>query len=635
MHSRTPPLLTAWILWSSACAVTGWTLALTGNLGTRGYVVAVLVGVALVMAARGWLPKTAGQRSVPWRFRWRRFRRPAPLIFAVLAGGALVGGLIYAPNNYDALTYRVPRMLHWFAEGAWYWVKTPNYRVNIAAADSEWLLAPLYAFTHSDRLFFLPNFLSYLLLPGLVFSVFRLAGVRPRVAWFWMWLFPGGLCFVMQAGSIGNDLLAAVYALAALHYALRAREAGSVRHVWLAVLCAGLLTGSKVSNLPLLLPWAVAIWPALRVVRQQFAAAFAVCLVAAMVSFLPTAVLNHLHTGHWGGDPGNIANVQLKNPLVGLLGNGLLLAAQGTAPPLLPGAQKLEEWLYARLPAGVDQFIRRGYPRFDLGLSDIAKEEGAGLGFGVTIMALGSAVLALRRRQSGSRPAGSPGLWIGIAAWIAFAAYLGKMGSEATARLLAPYYAVVLIPLLLLPGQALLVRRRAWRGLALLAAASALCSLVLTPSRPLFPALTLIQRWASAWPGRPAIERVQRVYTVYRQRNDCLAPVCAHLPPQTREIGVAMTEDDSEMSLWRPFGSRRIRHLNEADLAHGGLPGPAWVIVRVNPLVLAQPTVEYLQRVISPSGGKIIAVERFAVKASHEPDQWAVVHFPAAAALGK
>ena len=43
-----------------------------------------------------------------------------------------------------------------------------------------------------------------------------------RAAWHWMWLMPTGYCFLLQAGSIGNDLFGAVFALAALDFALRA-----------------------------------------------------------------------------------------------------------------------------------------------------------------------------------------------------------------------------------------------------------------------------------------------------------------------------------------------------------------------------------------------------------------------------
>ena len=56
-----------------------------------------------------------------------------------------------------------------------------------------------------------------------MFSVFTRLGVRRRVAWSWMWLVPTGYCFLLQAGSIGNDLFGAPFALAAVDFALRAK----------------------------------------------------------------------------------------------------------------------------------------------------------------------------------------------------------------------------------------------------------------------------------------------------------------------------------------------------------------------------------------------------------------------------
>jgi hypothetical protein len=126
-----------------------------------------------------------------------------------------IGGALYRPSNYDALTYRLPRVLHWLAQEQWHWIHTANYRMNDRSCGFEWLTAPVVLATGSDRALFLINFISFLLLPGLVFSVFTRLGVRRRVAWHWMWLLPTGYNFLLQAGSIGNDSFAAVDALAA------------------------------------------------------------------------------------------------------------------------------------------------------------------------------------------------------------------------------------------------------------------------------------------------------------------------------------------------------------------------------------------------------------------------------------
>ena len=88
--------------------------------------------------------------------------------------------------------------------------------MNDRACGMEWLSAPVLLFTGSTRGLFLLNFLPFLLLPGLVFSIFTRLGVRARVAWQWMWLLPTGYNFILQAGGIANDTFPTVYALAAV-----------------------------------------------------------------------------------------------------------------------------------------------------------------------------------------------------------------------------------------------------------------------------------------------------------------------------------------------------------------------------------------------------------------------------------
>jgi hypothetical protein len=103
-------------------------------------------------------------------------------------------------------------------------------------------------FTKSDRGLFCST--SFPTAAGLLFSVTRL-GVRPTVAWHWMWLLPTGYNFLLRPAARAMT----VYALAAVDFGLRAWTSRPVQ-TWHALLAAALLTGAKASNLPLLLPWA-------------------------------------------------------------------------------------------------------------------------------------------------------------------------------------------------------------------------------------------------------------------------------------------------------------------------------------------------------------------------------------------
>ena len=194
-------LVKGWIWLSALAGLAGWSLSAIGQLNRTGY------ALFFAAAAGAWL---ACRRRWDWsRPDWpktlRRFRRPLPVAFAALAFLIFLGGAIYPPSNYDGLAYRVARVLHWLDHGHWWWIHTPEYRMNDRTCGIEWFYAPLLLFTKSDRALFLVNYIPFLLLPGLVFSVFTRLGVRARVAWSWMWLLPAGYNFLLQAGSIAND----------------------------------------------------------------------------------------------------------------------------------------------------------------------------------------------------------------------------------------------------------------------------------------------------------------------------------------------------------------------------------------------------------------------------------------------
>src|SRR5215469_8405106 len=223
------------IVVATLASVAGWTLSAFGALNRTGYAIfaaAVLVLWFLICI------RLKGKRSMfgvrcsafdvllrrePKKLR-RRLHRFLPASFAVLAALVFLSGILYAPNDHTALSYRLPRVLQWLAHGRWFWIHTPNYRMNDRACGIEWLSAPLLLFMRSDRALFLLNFIPFILMPGLIYSVWTRLGVRPRVAWSWMWLLPTGYCFLLQAGGAANDAFPTVYALAAVDFALRARS---------------------------------------------------------------------------------------------------------------------------------------------------------------------------------------------------------------------------------------------------------------------------------------------------------------------------------------------------------------------------------------------------------------------------
>jgi hypothetical protein len=627
-------LIKLWILASVACVSAGWILSALHQLNLAGYAVYFVVlaaGLAFACARR----RREGRAScagAKWaRWNMRRFRRPLPLLFLLTAALTVVGGMVHAPNNYDALTYRFPRVLHWWGASGWHWITTSNDRMNLSGTNFEWLMMPLFLVTHSDRLFFLINIAAYLLLPGLVFVVFLAAGVARRVAWFWMWLMPAALCYAMQAGSISNDTIAVTYFLSALYFAFQARRHGSAGDLWLAFLAAGLLTGVKASNLPLLLPVAWVMLPSWRLVEKRFAGSVAVIMVSLLVSYLPTAALNLHYTGDWAGDPTNSERIKVEKPLAGILGNGLQLGLQSLEPPFLPLARSAENWVWERFPEGIRAVLMKDFPRFVVGFRELPQEESSGVGIGITLIAIVSVVAALRfrRRNQPRSPdlARRLGLTIGVLTWVALLVYMSKLGSEATSRLIAAYYPLLLLPLLSNPAQSILIRQGWYKALAICAGSIALLAVILTPSRPLWPAGCFFDWAVDRFPESALMAHAQMVYTVYRSRNDIFAGLRRSIPESVAVIGLIEGGDDAESSLWRPFGARRVVHVLEASRI--GESKLQWLVVKNNVIDLDEPKV--FEKWLRHTGGILIDQQSVTEKAGRGPEQWSVIHFPGAA----
>jgi len=625
------------LIWIWLCAWlngAGWALSALHELNLPGYAAALLLGLAgLGIAAKftgpGLLP--------PWRRPpWRRFRRPLPLAFLVLAGLAGLGGALYSPNNYDGLTYRVPRILHWLAAGQWHWIHTFFPRLNARACGVEWLSTPLILLGGTDRLLFLLNGVSLLLLPGLVFSVFTRLGVSRRVAWHWMWLAPTGYGFLLQAGSLGNDLFGAPFVLAALDFALRFRTTQSPRDLLTSVLAAALLTSAKTSNLPMLLPWALALLPMWRLAGRWPVRLAATGVLAAFASFLPTAALNWHYCHDWSGLKSEYG-CERHEPAVRLGANLVLLAEQNLTPPVCPWAKQWNQLVKDQLPPSWSRRLHQNLNEpeaADFRMEPMQIEENTGMGFGITLLLLASLAAAFWREgwaafrwQFDSGPAA----WLTVLRWAPVVSLLVLLAQSTVfpiARILGPYYALLLPAFLAGAAQGRLVRCRWWRLLAGTGLLLAFLLLVVNPARPLFPAATLFSSLPARLADNPLAQQAARTYEVYARRNDAFAPVLSRLPPGLKVLGL-VTYDDPETSLWRPFGSRRVEHICPEDTAEDlHRRGIEYALIPCRKLedMFHYPAADWVRRV----GGTVIDVIPLDIRVSNGPQDWWLVRLAAA-----
>ena len=102
---------------------------------------------------------------------------------------------------------------------------------------------------------------SFLFLPGLVFSVFRSLGIGGRVAWWWMWVLPAGFLFHPPGGRAwATTASRRSTCWPRLYYAYPGRCAVRPRRWRSRFWPSALVTGAKASNIPLVLPWLAVLW---------------------------------------------------------------------------------------------------------------------------------------------------------------------------------------------------------------------------------------------------------------------------------------------------------------------------------------------------------------------------------------
>jgi hypothetical protein len=573
-----------YVWWATVFVAAGWILSWCASLNLLGYILALVPGLAGTVIL--WRADCRRRGAHQWLCRWRtRRRRFLPASYALLVVLALLGALLHPPNMYDSLSYRIPRLLNWFAEDGWHWIENPDVRMNTRVAGTEWVWAAFIQFTNTDRWLFLPNFLSFLFLPSLIFGTFLRMGVRPRVAWNWMWLVPTGYCYLLQAGGIANDSYATVFALGGLCLALDAARTRRALDAWLAILAGALLTSVKTSNLPLLLPIAVALLPSAKVLLRFPLRTATVGTVGLLVSFLPTAALNQKYCGDWMGyvvenhgveraptppgtapDPPTPGKVfRVREPLVGIAGNVVNASVHNLVPPAFPWAKAWNNNIHRWLPDPWEPVIFRNFEADYLRLGELQTEL-AGFGMGLSVLVLISWGTAVRWR---SRERTDRDWWMLALRWspfVALAYLFTQCGIGSVGRLLAPYYPLLLPLVLCAPSQSALVRAKFFRHCARGVIALALFALVMLPERPLWPANRLLDGLAQRFPNQASLQRAASVYSVYAERYDAFARLRNVLPPDAKVIGFVGNGDDPEASLWRPFGARRVVALIPANL---------------------------------------------------------------------
>jgi hypothetical protein len=417
-------------------------------------------------------------------------------------------------------------------------------------------------------------------------------------------------------------------------FGLRAWESRRLSDLWLSVLSAALLTGSKATNLPLLLPWGIVVVGLLPQLMRRPASTLGLVVLAVTVSLLPSAALNVRYCGDWSGLALERAGMDMRNPFVGIWGNAFLLLTNNFVPTFFPLAGWWNQSALSILPRALTAPMVANFEGGFISLGEMPTEDWIGLGFGLSVLLAASLLASLLRRGSavgrgwaGSCPVPSVVRWCALAApWLSLLAYGMKSGMVTPARLISAYYALLLPALLVRGGQAALIRRRWWRGMVWGVLALAVLVVVVTPGRPLWPAQSILAKLHELKPERRLIGRALAVYSVYGVRSDPLANVRALLPKGLAVVGFMGPSDDIDISLWRPFGSRRVKHILLNDAAEQIRQQ------RIEYAVVGQANLQEHDTTLAAwqkqTGAELVATTVATLTVTQGPREWYIVRFP-------
>ena len=553
--------LLEWFVFAGAWLVAaGWMLSAFRRLDAPGYGAAFLGFVAagfLAVRAGLLLPLPAFARR---QFRWPR--RWIARLFAGLLLATLVGAATHRISHYDTLSYRVPRILQYLAEGRWHWIRTTEFRMNAVSPGIEWLWTPVFALGATERWVNVLGSVYYLFLPGLLFGVWRQSGVAARTAWWWCWILPAGYCYAMQAGGPAVDLPGSIYTLAAMDFALRAWRRRSWRHLCLSLLAVSLMGTLRLMCLPLGLVWILPALAAWIRRRPPVLVAAGTGALALACSFLPGGYFNVKLAGSFRGIPTD-AYPAIKHPLIAIIPNFVWFLFQNIVPPVFPWYERWNRWAHSVTAAMGERF--EGLPFWGT-VERGASEQNAGLGCTVFLFFVVSAVLALRYKSEVKTCRPALFLWIWTTPWIALAVFAAEMGLAQSGRYLASYYPLLLTPFLAGPGFQSLVRRHAWQRWAGAMVAVTLGLVVFSRQRPVWPLYPLIQAAARLAPGNHTIRKVEEAFA-RTDRTGLIEFLARNLPATETTAGYYAAAGTGELDLAGDTYRRRVRLIDGTESA--------------------------------------------------------------------
>ncbi len=158
----------------------------------------------------------------------------------------LVQGLIYPPNNWDSMTYHLPRVMHWIQNES-----TNNYATNItrqiySPPFSEYSIAQIIILTGNDKLSNTVQYFYFLSAIVACVLILKLFTKNIKIISLLVILSATIPEAILQASSTQNDIVHSFFVLSTLYFGLLTIKNSKVDNFFFSGLSAGIGLLSKI-----------------------------------------------------------------------------------------------------------------------------------------------------------------------------------------------------------------------------------------------------------------------------------------------------------------------------------------------------------------------------------------------------
>lgn len=174
-------------------------------------------------------------------------------LFTVLVGGILLiiltatayTALLSVPNNWDSMTYHLPRIEHWLQDRSLAFYPTYNERQNESGILAEEIILALRSFNHAYPI---ANLVQWLSFGGCIVIAGRIAGQigGTRSAQYLASVLVATIPMaILQASSTQTDLVVAFFSATSVYFLLQVRAAAPYSLIYGFVITAALAYSTK------------------------------------------------------------------------------------------------------------------------------------------------------------------------------------------------------------------------------------------------------------------------------------------------------------------------------------------------------------------------------------------------------